>query len=162
MKPVLGTSILVGICLYAGGAVAQQSFSSLTCRAGTISGLAKAEDMVVYGIDQRGVTLAEDAAKAFDNYTQRCIGSVAIIRGKPTGSGFCRNVDPANGDATIVEWASGTKPGTGTFKFIGGTGKWKGISGGGDYRAAAVTRPVDEGTYQNCISVKGTFSVPKM
>ena len=160
MKPAIGASILLGVGLYAGAATAQQSFSNLTCRAGTVSTLAKGEDILASSIDQRGVNIPEGGP--FDNYTQRCIGSLAVLRGKPTGGGFCRNVDPANGDFTLVEWTSGDKPGMGTFKFLGGTGKWKGITGGGDYGTVAPTRPVDDGTYQNCVRVKGKFSVPKM
>lgn len=160
MKPVLGASILLGVCLYASSAVAQQSFSNLTCRAGTTSNLAKGQDIVAFAIDQRGVNVPEGGP--FDNYTQRCVGSVAVVRGKPAGSGFCRNVDPANGDFTLVQWIAGDKPGMGTFAFLGGTGKWKGIGGGGDYRTVAPTRPVDDGTYQNCVRVKGSFTVPKL
>lgn len=162
VRNALACATLLGLCTYAATVAAQQSFSSLTCRAGTVSGLVKSEDMVAFGIDQRGISLADDPAKTFNNYTQRCIGSVAVVRGKASGSGFCKNVDPANGDMTIIEWTASEKPGIGTFKFLSGTGKWKGISGGGDYQQAAVTRPVDDGTYQNCVRVKGSFSVPKM
>lgn len=161
-RKVLVCSVTLAICAYAGSLAAQQSFSSLTCRAGTTSGLAKTEDLVAFSIDQRGISLADDQAKTFNNYTQRCIGSVAVVRGKASGSGFCRNVDPANGDVTVIEWTASEKPGIGTFKFLSGTGKWKGITGGGDYQQTAVTRPVDDGTYQNCVRVKGTFTVPKM
>lgn len=140
----------------------QQSFSNLACRAGTVSNLAKGEDMVAFAIDQRGILLAEDAAKAFHNFTQRCVGSVAIVRGKASGGGFCRLVDPSNGDMYVIEWTASEKPGIGTFKFLSGTGKWKGISGSGEYQPVAQTRPVDEGTYQNCVRNTGTFSVPKM
>ncbi|MGH8222038.1 MAG: hypothetical protein ACREQZ_03605 [Woeseiaceae bacterium] len=158
----LAPVMLLAVCSYAGSAAAQQSFSALVCRAGTITGIAKAQDLVVFGIDQRGIILADDAAKTFDNNTQRCIGSIAVIRGKSSGGGFCRSVDPASGDTTISEWTSAEKPGTGTFKYLSGTGKWKGITGGGDYHTAAVTRPIDEGTYQNCVRVKGMLSVPKL
>lgn len=161
VRKALAASILVALGAYAGGAAAQQSFSSLTCRAGTVSGLAKGQDMVVFSLEHRGVSLAQEEPKTFDNYTQRCMGTVAIVRGIAKGSGFCRNVDPANGDITVVEWTTGEKMGAGTFRFIYGTGKWKGITGGGEYQSTGATRPVDDGTYQNCVRTKGTFSVPK-
>ena len=158
----LASVIVLGTCVYAGSATAQQAFSALVCRAGTITGLAKAQDLVVFGLDQRGIILAEDAAKTFDNATQRCVGAIAVIRGTSSGGGFCRSVDPTTGDTTISEWTSAAKPGSGTFKYLSGTGKWSGITGGGDYHTAAVTRPIDDGTYQNCVRVKGSISVPKM
>jgi hypothetical protein len=161
-RKALACGILLGLCGYGGSVAAQQSFSNLTCRAGTITGIAKAQDLVVFSIDQRGIMLADDAAKTFNNNTQRCIGSIAVIRGKSSGGGFCRSVDAATGDTTVSEWTSAEKPGTGTFKFLFGTGKWNGITGGGDYQTAAVTRPVDDGTYQNCVRVKGSFAVPKL
>ena len=46
------------------------------------------------------------------------------------------------------------------YTYIGGTGKWKGISGSGEYELVAPTRPLAEGTYQNCVRTKDTFKLP--
>ena len=109
-----------------------------------------------------GIVLAQGDNKDFDNQTQHCVGAVAIIRGVSKGSGYCRNVDAATGDLVLVEWEANGKPGTGTFRYVYGTGKWKGITGRGEYQPAAATRPVAAGTYQNCIRTKATYTVPKM
>lgn len=152
-------SVLFAASAIAGTAAAQQSYSSTVCRAGTVVPLAKAEDMVSFAIDHRGIVLPE-ADNPFGNQTQRCVGSVAIVRGVSKGSGYCRNLDPATGDFILVEWSANGKPGTGTFRYVYGTGKWKGITGGGEYQQVATTRPVDGGTYQNCITSKGSYTVP--
>lgn len=146
--------------LGAGVAYAQQSYDQMTCRAGTMTVLAKSDDMVVWSLDHRGVTQSMEAKGPFDGSTQRCIGVVASIAGKVSANGWCRNVDAKTGDMTLVDWVASDKPGAGTFTFRYGTGKWKGITGGGTYAPVGPTRPVDEGTYQNCVRIKGTMTVP--
>ncbi len=170
MTPVLETrrgkaaafcSTLLGMSLYTAPAVAQQSFASIDCRSGTVSMLAKSEDITLYTLDHKGISRSQHESKLFDNWTQRCVGAIAVIGGKTTGNGWCKQIDPANGDITVIGWTS-EKPGFGTWRFVYGTGKWKGISGGGDYQLVAPTRAVEDGTYQNCVNVKGSVAVPKM
>ena len=143
-----------------GTAHAQQAFDQTTCRAGTMTVLAKAEKMIVWSLDHRGVTQSIDAGKLFDGATQRCIGTVANIDGKVSANGWCRNVDLKTGDWNVIDWVASDKPGSGTFSFRYGTGKWQGITGGGTYEPAGQSRPVDDGTYQNCVRVKGTVKLP--
>jgi hypothetical protein len=139
---------------------AQQSFDDTTCRAGTPTVIAKSDDMLLTSVDHRGITRSNTGNKIFENVTQHCIGTVFNIAGKRGGSGWCKSVNPSNGDVNLVEWIAGEKQGEGTFKFVYGTGKWKGISGGGTYESSGAARPVDEGTYQNCVRVKGTVTIP--
>jgi hypothetical protein len=147
--------------LYAGSAAAQYTHVGMDCRAGTLNVLAKGDDLFIVGIEQRGILQSRSDKKLFDNWTQRCVGSVATIAGKRSGEGYCRNVEPATGDFVIVQWKQDEqRQGAGTYRYIHGTGKWKGISGGGTYEVAAPTRPVDENTYQNCINTKGTVLIP--
>jgi hypothetical protein len=152
---------LVGVALSAGPAAAQQAYSTLECRAGTSTQLARGDDgTVIFGIDQRGVLQTTHESKMFHNWTQRCVGSIATIGGKRSGSGYCRSLDPA-GDYVLSQWTvDEQKPGTGTYRLLYGTGKWKGISGGGTYESSGAFRAVDEGTYQNCITAKGTVLIP--
>jgi len=151
-----GLAALLG----AGVAHAQQAFEHTTCRAGTVTVLAQAEKMIVWSLDHRGVNVSSDAAKLFDGFTQRCVGVVANVGGMNSGNGWCRNVDPKTGDWTLVDWTASDKPGSGTYTFRHGTGKWKGATGGGTYESLGQTRPVDAGTYQNCVRIKGTISIP--
>ena len=156
----LAAAALGVISLYAAAATAQQAFTNTVCRAGTTSVLAKADNVFIYSVDQQGVSRDETEGKHFDNWTQRCIGSVGVFGGKQTGSGYCKSVDPASGDLTMIDWATTDKPGVGTWRFVSGTGKWKGISGAGTYTSFAPNRPTQEGTYQNCVTVKGTYLLP--
>ncbi len=158
-RKALLCSTVIAASGFIGNAVAFES-SSIACRSGTVTVLSKTEDTFIYSVAHRGIVLAQDAAKTFDNFTHECVGTMAVVRGKNSGGGFCRYVDPATGDLIFGAWTVGDKPGTGTYTYIGGTGKWKGISGSGEYQTVAPTRTVAEGTYQNCIRSKDTFTLP--
>jgi len=163
MKSTMKISLnctLLATMLGTGAAHAQQSFDQMTCRAGTMTVLAKAEDMIVWTLDHRGVTRSNEAGGPFDGSTQRCVGVVANISGKTSANGWCKNVGPKGEDWTLVDWANSDKPGAGTFSFRHGGGKWKGIAGSGTYEPLGQTAPADAGTYQNCVRVKGTMKVP--
>jgi len=143
--------------LASGASYAQQSYENMTCRAGTVTMIAQAEKLFVWALDHRGVTQSKDPSDPFHGFTQRCVGTVANVEGKLSANGWCRSVDPKTGDWTLVDWTGSDKPGHGTWSFRYGTGKWKGASGGGTYEPTGPTRPVEAGTYQNCVIIKGTI-----
>jgi hypothetical protein len=49
----------------------------------------------------------------------------------------------------------------GRWEFLHGTGKWKGIKGGGTNRDVAESKPITPGTFQSCDSATGTFTLPE-
>lgn len=149
----------LGALLGSGALQAQHALDHVTCRAGTLSALAQADKLVVWQLDHRGVTRAAEG-DPFDGFTQRCIGTIANVEGALAANGWCRNVDPKTGDWTLVSWKGSDKPGMGSWAFHYGSGKWKGISGGGTYEVMGPTRPVEAGTYQNCARVRGTMKMP--
>jgi hypothetical protein len=144
--------------LAAGSGYAQQPYDSITCRAGTMAPIAQADNVLVWALEHRGVSQSSDPT--FNGFTQRCIGVVAAVEGKVSANGWCRSVDPKTGDWTLVDWTGSDKPGHGTWSFRYGTGKWKGVSGGGTYEPMGPTKAVEPGTYQNCSHAKGTYKLP--
>ena len=146
---LLGGALLVTL---AGTVQAQQALDHVTCRAGTVTVLAKDKDMIIWSLDHRGVNYSSDPSYPFNGSTQRCIGVVANIGGKPSGNGWCRTVDAKSGDWNIADWQVGDKPGHGTWHFRYGTG-------GGTFEPVAPTKSVDPGTYQNCTHIKGTVKL---
>lgn len=156
-KLLLGTAVAL---LGAGAAQAQQALDFVHCRAGTVSVLAQEEKTIFYAIDHRGVAQASDPKSPFHGLTQRCIGVIASIDGKSSGNGWCKNVDPQSGHWYVVDWTSSDKPGHGTWNFRYGSGKFKGVTGGGTYEPTGPTKPADPGTYQNCVRIKGTMKLP--
>ena len=157
----LGSAVLATF-LAPGAAFADQLYAvdSTWCRAGTVTVLAKSEGVIVWALDHRGVAQSKDVNDVGHGDTQRCMGMVSNIAGKRSGNGWCRGVDAKTGDWTLVDWTAGEKPGAGTWSYRFGVGKWKGVTGGGTYESLGQTRPVDPGTYQNCIRVKGTANIP--
>ena len=161
-KSFAASATLFAAALYAGPAAPQQAYTTFECRAGTLAWIARGDDAAtIFGIDHRGVQQSTHESKLFHNWTQRCVGSVGNIGGKFAGGGYCKNVDPASGDFVVVHWTADEKrPNAGIYSLVHGTGKLKGISGGGTYEPSGTFRPVEDGTYQNCINVKGTALIP--
>ena len=56
----------------------------------------------------------------------------------------------------------GTRTGEeGTWKFLHGTGKWQGITGGGPIGAPVASgKPISEDTFQVCQRAKEIFNLP--
>jgi hypothetical protein len=141
-------------------AYAQTTTDHTTCRAGTLSVLAQDEKKIVLFLDHRGVAQGASAQDPFHGSTQRCVGTIANFDGKVTSGGWCKQVHPQTGDWLVLDWAGSGTPGAGTYTLRHGTGKWKGITGSGTYEAVGQTRPVEAGTYQNCVRIKGTLNIP--
>ena len=78
----------------------------------------------------KGVILADDPSVSLHLAMQDCVGTTVIPSdgGPPDGAGYCAGTD-ANGDLWWIWWHNG--PGGNLWGFIGGTGKYKGIEGGG-------------------------------
>ena len=130
------------------------------CRSGTASIVAKDEKLVVYLLDHLGVAQSKDPKDIFQNATQRCVGTVAMIDGKMSANGWCKSVIAKTGDWILVDWTNDEKPGSGTWSYRHGTGALKGVTGGGTYHSLGQTRPMEAGTYQNCVRVQGALKLP--
>lgn len=73
---------------------------------------------------QSGVVRGEKDGGPFDKMYLRCIGQDVSIAGKISDNGACTETDKA-GDMIFESYGSDG------FTFVGGTGKFKGITGGG-------------------------------
>jgi hypothetical protein len=89
--------------------------------------------------------------------TGRCFGAMLIDAGQGSGSGNCHYVD-ADGDMWISEWivegVDADSKTTGTWNFIGGTGKYAEASGTGTFRAG----PDASGDYKNEVTGEMTLN----
>jgi hypothetical protein len=76
------------------------------------------------------------------------VGTYKYKNGSLTGSGTGTETFKG-GDTTNYTWEEG--PTEGTYKYTGGTGKYKGVSGGGTYKLyAGYTYEIVPGTLQVC------------
>ena len=113
--------------------------------------------------EQKGVSLSDDPKSPFHNMSQNCAGLQLWNKGIGTTFGYCIGLAP-DGDKTLFEVKQeNLKPGPGlkkgTYKYIGGTGKFAGIEGGGEYTNYGV-RPAEDGTYQTVGKNKGNYKLP--
>jgi hypothetical protein len=51
--------------------------------------------------------------------------------------------------------------GGGKWKFLQVTGKWKGITGSGEFVLLTSGKPIVAGTAQGCVRASGTYELPK-
>ena len=78
----------------------------------------------------KGVVLTDDSSTSLHLAMQDCVGTTVIPAdgAPPDGAGYCAGTD-ADGDLWWIWWHNG--PDGNNWGFLGGTGKFKGIEGGG-------------------------------
>lgn len=100
-----------------------------------------------------GFVISSDAENPFDMVNQHCSGTNVLAPGQsePTAYGYCEGLDN-DGDVFFISWATG--PEGNTWRLLGGTGKFDGISGGG---TSEVTNTWADGKY--VIDWQGTWTM---
>jgi hypothetical protein len=77
----------------------------------------------------KGIVLSSDASSAMHLVAQDCFGTTLVSpSGVATGNGYCDAVD-GDGDRYWIWWHNG--PRGNTWGFMGGTGKFEDVEGGG-------------------------------
>ena len=150
---------LLGLALLATMANAEEkSINIVSCRSGTTTMLTASKELVVYGYELKGIDQDLNADKIHENYTHMCVGSARILAGERLTKGYCKYMAP-DGDFFIVSYDGlmGKEPLP--WEYIYGTGKWKGVTGGGTVKAITRGKPIVEGTFQYCIEVTGTYNL---
>jgi len=113
--------------------------------------------------EQKGVLIDVPGKGPLHNMSYTCAGVQLWDKGVGSSIGYCFTLD-SDGDKTMweaeaVNIKSGPGLRTGTWKYIGGTGKYTGIEGGGEYTGHRL-RPVEDGTYQSFFEIKGNYKLP--
>ena len=107
----------------------------------------------------RGTTHASEPGGAFDSAATRCVGTAASMGGgqPPATSGYCELATSAE-DRAVAQWTIEAGRGSGTF--IGGTGRFRGISGEMSFQSLAPIPPVEPGFPRGCNRTTGEFRLP--
>jgi hypothetical protein len=95
------------------------------------------EDSSITVVELVGITRNPDGEPHFDNMVVRCLASIRVVKGEQELYGACKETD-ADGDYTSTTFDSEA------HYFIGGTGKYKGISGTAPFTVQSLPAP-DEG-----------------
>jgi hypothetical protein len=134
----------------------------ISCRSGILKTLSASKELTIVSIDSKGIDRGTKGNMTFDNFTHRCMG-ISLIKGgeaERLTKGYCKYMDP-DGDYFIVSWDGLIGKTPLPWEFIHGTGKWKGIEGGGTVIPITRGKPIVKGTSQYCIEVTGTYELPK-
>lgn len=103
-----------------------------------------------------GISRNDKGDGMFHDLSMRCFGFIDIIDGKPSSIGRCVEVDK-DGDEVFSTFEN--KAGVGAHTLIGGTGKYKGITGQQAFGGVSVVKG-PEGVTSMVIPLKVTWKLP--
>jgi len=150
--------IICGLLLFVPVAQAEQPMDMMSCGDMTVTTIVAGPELAIMGFEGKGINLDNLVSKTFDNMTYHVVGVFKIDKGKLTGSFINKHMDPS-GDFYVLE---GSLVGNEVYwKFIYGTGKFTGITGGGKSVRFTKGKPISPGTSQVCAKVTGTYELKK-
>ena len=135
---------------------AQQPMDIMSCGNTTNTTIVSIQELTIFGIESKGINIDNLASKVFDNMTYHAVGVVKIESGKLTGTFFTKYMDPS-GDFFVVEVSQvGMER---DWKYLYGTGRWHGVTGGGKAFPFTRGKPITPGTSQGCTKIGGTYEL---
>jgi hypothetical protein len=153
------TAVVLGLVMFIPVAQAETPYDITACGSGTVTVLSQSKELTVASSETRGISESNHENKVFDNCSFYHVRIVKIEAGKWSAHGYTKFMDP-DGDILIVEFSQMGEEAT--TKFLQGTGKWKGITGGGKVMYLTPNaKPIAPGTIQGCYRQTGTFELPK-
>lgn len=156
----------IGACMVFGSgalnpaACAEQVYDITVCISIDMNPLVKAPPFSIFAFDGKGIVRSNNGGKVFDNCSAHVQG-MAMYEGKNlTKIVYMKYLDP-DGDFIVFRQIQNPGEKEGTTTVLMGTGKWKGVTGGGKAMQIVKGKPVVEGTVQFCNSHKGTLTLPQ-
>ena len=151
------TTITFCLVVFISFAQAEQPYDITSCHSGTIKMLYSSKEMTILSGEGWGIITSNHENKAFDNCTFHVMTLIQVMGEKITETGYYKLMDP-DGDLVIAET---TRIGTESIsRFLHGTGKYKGITGGGKSQRIVFGR-IPPNTAAACSRSVGTFKLPK-
>jgi hypothetical protein len=103
-----------------------------------------------------GISRNDKGSGMFHDLAMRCFGFIDIVDGKPSSIGRCVEVDK-DGDQVFSTFEN--KAGAGAHTLIGGTGKYKGITGQQTFGGVSIVKGPD-GVASMVIALKVSWKLP--
>jgi hypothetical protein len=116
-------------------------------------------DVTALNFETWGIQTPDSPFKPWANATNRCAGNMVVTQGKAAARGECLWTD-ADGDTFIGSFVDEPGKPVGVWTFLGGTGKWKGVSGSGTYQYVSSSPPRADGTGEGCTTHSGRYTLP--
>lgn len=121
----------------------------------TSSDTMKLGDRTVVSYDTSGVSRNDHGGPMFSNMSARCLGAFEVVGGKSTNRGSCVDMD-SDGDQIFSTYQA--KGNVGAHTFVGGTGKYAGISGRAEYTTHLIRS--SDGRRIAVVAHKATWKLP--
>ena len=139
---------------------AEYAYDVTACVSGTlITPLVQSPEITILSFDIKGIMRSNDAGKIFDNCTVHSQG-INMIEGKDqTVLSYMKYLAP-DGDYVIFRFTQNPGETSATTTIMMGTGKWKGITGGGKATRLTQGKPVTPDSFQFCNRHTGKFTLP--
>ena len=137
---------------------AVESYDITSCWSGDVTVISASKELVINNFDLKGVSQSNNENKTFDNWSFHIIGTSKLEGDNYSNIYYGKYLSP-EGDIVIVEGYTTAREGT--LKFLQGTGKWQGISGGGIINRIPNIRSIKKGTSQGCSRGFGTYQLPQ-
>jgi hypothetical protein len=149
---------ILGVIIFVSIAHAQQPVDITDTWLAKVNTLSESKELVLLSSEVWGITSSDN--KIFDNMTSRCVAVRKVVDGKPQKSLLYSKFMDNDGDYFLLETIGEGAP-QGTWTFLGGTGKWKGIKGGGKAWWTARVKSQMPDAMQGRLKMTGTFELPK-
>jgi hypothetical protein len=157
-RTLIARVMVAGLCSSASMAAAQQSFHTTNCSTAAVNKLHEGDGILAWALDGKGIAMSAEEGGLFNNMTFQCAIVGRTVGGKPSGTGYCKYMDP---DGDVVLWEVVVNGPDDTLRAVAGTGKWKGIKGEGTATLLTKAKPILPELRQVCRRFKGTIEVPK-
>jgi hypothetical protein len=137
----------------------EQPVDFTVCLTSTFEFISSADGVNAFRVESRGISMSNHENKVFHNAVYQFVGVGYGPVGAPVGFGYARLSDP-DGNVVILELSG--PPSDLSFKFLQGTGPWKGIAGGGKAARTATTGVRMSGTSgasEGCLRLTGSLDI---
>jgi hypothetical protein len=157
---IVVTIVILGLVMFIPVAQAQrQEFEYISCTASASNVVHSSPEMAISSYDAKSIVRSTHGSKLFDNFTAQTVGIVKMEGGKWSWHALNKGMDP-DGDFLFSEGIGDSESGT-TWKYLYGTGKWKGVKGERKSKAITTGKPIVPGTGQFCEKHVGWIELPK-
>jgi hypothetical protein len=157
MSMAVRTLLPVAVAAFAAeGRAAETAYDFVACGSAKLTMLEARADFTAFGLELFGI-IATSTTKDLESATHHCLGTIRIQDGKRTGKGMCKWTDAA-GNTFVGEFESTGNEGK--WVFLSGTGRFKGVKGGGQFQYLTNAKPAVDGTAQSCRRDWGTYTIP--
>ena len=138
---------------------AEQDYDVTPCVSMDITPLVQSQEITIVSIEGKGIMRSNIESKVFDNCTVQVQGVMLLEGQNRTVHTYMKYLAP-DGDFVIFQFIQNPGEKEATTMLLAGTGKWKGIKGGGKAVTITQGKPVAPGTSQFCNTHKGKFTLP--